>query len=51
MKDANIIDFVLYQEKSPDLAEQNNMPSDDLRIAIEILIQRLRNHQPMEQAV
>lgn len=50
MNDGNIVDFVLYQEKTSDPAKQNIMLSEDLCIAIEILIERLRNHQPVEQA-
>jgi hypothetical protein len=50
MNNDNIIDFVLYQEKCPASAKQNPMLSEDLRVAIEILIQRLRNHEPVEQA-
>jgi hypothetical protein len=47
MNNGNIIDFVLYQEKSSEPTGRNNMLSEDLRVAIEILIQRLRDNNPL----
>jgi hypothetical protein len=51
MKNDNIIDFLAYAEQHSLPQELNNMLSEDLGVAIDILIQRLRSRRPLEQAV
>ena len=47
MSDNNLIDFVAYQEKQSDFSNRTDIISEDLRLAIEILIQRLRDNTPL----
>jgi hypothetical protein len=49
MQDDNIVDFIFHQEKSSDFPLQKPLLSEDLCVAIEVLIQRLRDNNPIPQ--
>ena len=49
MKKDNIVDFVDYQEKPDESTSHQPIISEDLCLAINILIQRLRDNKPITQ--